>query len=154
LLANDDKTAVIWDLASGERLWEIEIKQGYKFSSLAMPLPHANQLAVFSPSSLSLFDLDNGACLRTTSINKESGPHAGAITPDGRYAITRDYDGRVEIWDLARLSKATEFISEGKLGGCALWNGNIITGSTLVFGDMTGRVYFLKLENAALAGSP
>jgi tetratricopeptide (TPR) repeat protein len=68
-----------------------------------------------------------------------------AITPDGRYLISGSLDHKLKVWDLHNWQEITSFSADNPIYACAVTP----DGSTVVIGDETGGVFFLKIEGAA-----
>ncbi|WP_242048994.1 WD40 repeat domain-containing protein [Planktothrix sp. FACHB-1365] len=63
------------------------------------------------------------------------------ITPDGKFAVSGSYK-TLKLWDLVTGKELTAFIGEAKMLSCAI----APDGVTVVAGDGSGRVHFLRLE--------
>ena len=74
-------------------------------------------------------------------------PHAQtrftlAIAPNGKTAISASEDRTLKIWDLLSGKEVASFSGEDAFYGCAF----APDGVTVVAGDSSGRVHFLRLE--------
>ncbi|MBD0340551.1 MAG: WD40 repeat domain-containing protein, partial [Microcoleus sp. Co-bin12] len=67
---------------------------------------------------------------------------AVAITPDGKRAISGSTDKTLKVWDLSSGNVIASFAGESSIASCAI----APDGVTIVAGDESGRVYFLRLE--------
>jgi tetratricopeptide (TPR) repeat protein len=65
-----------------------------------------------------------------------------AIAPDGKTAISASEDRTLKIWDLLTGKEVASFSGEGAFDCCAF----APDGVTVVAGDASGRVHFLRLE--------
>ncbi|MEG4099510.1 WD40 repeat domain-containing protein, partial [Microcoleus sp. Pol17_C1] len=72
----------------------------------------------------------------TSSVN------AVAVTPDGKRAISGSDDKTLKVWDLSSGNLIASFTGESSIACCAI----APDGVTIVAGDASGRVYFLRLE--------
>jgi WD40 repeat protein len=93
--------------------------------------------------TLKVWDLETGGEIRTLQ------GHTGyvlsvAVTSDGRYAISGADDRTLKVWDLETGSSVATFSADGPLYACAVAPDNV----TIVAGGATGRVHFLRMENA------
>ena len=107
-------------------------------------------VSVSGDGTAKLWDLESGRCVRTLGEHTD-GFWAVATSPDGTSAVTGSgvYDQTVREWDLEVGAELACFYAEAHIGARALAS----DGTTVVVGDGTGRVHFLRLENVAL-GSP
>ncbi len=67
-----------------------------------------------------------------------------AITPDGRRAVSASNDNTLRIWDLESGKELALLTADGTTTSCAV----SLDGRTIVAGDGTGRVHFLRLVEA------
>ena len=72
----------------------------------------------------------------TSSVN------AVALTADGKRAISGSSDNTLKVWDLSNGNIIASFTGESPIACCAI----APDGVTIVAGDESGRVYFLRLE--------
>ncbi len=64
------------------------------------------------------------------------------MTPDGKWAISGSTDHTLKIWDLESRQVIASFIGDGAIQCCAI----APDGVTIVAGEASGRVHFLRLE--------
>ncbi|MEG3928195.1 MULTISPECIES: hypothetical protein [unclassified Microcoleus] len=72
----------------------------------------------------------------TSSVN------AVAVTADGKRAISGSHDNTLKVWDLTTGNVIASFTGESPIASCTI----APDGLTIVAGDESGRVYFLRLE--------
>jgi WD40 repeat protein len=65
-----------------------------------------------------------------------------AITPDSKRVISTSFDNTLMIWDLASGEVIASFIGDGEINKCLV----APDGVTIVAGERSGRVHFLRLE--------
>ena len=82
-----------------------------------------------------------GALLRTLEGHSDS-VKAVAVTPDGLQAISGSRDNTLKVWNLATGKVIASFTGEYPLSCCAV----APDGVTIVAGEQSGRVHFLRLE--------
>ncbi len=71
-----------------------------------------------------------------------------AVTPDGKRVISASYDQTLKVWGLESREVITSFSGDGGLRCCAV----APDGVTIVAGEDSGRVHFLRLEGVARRG--
>jgi WD40 repeat protein len=92
-------------------------------------------------NTLKVWDLNSGKKLKTLT-GHTSAIRAVAITLDGQRAISGSYDNTLKVWDLKSGQVITSFNGDGALRCCAV----APDGVTIVAGEESGRVHFLRLE--------
>ena len=91
-------------------------------------------------NTIKIWDIDSGRELRTL-IGHTSFVNAVAIAPDGKRAISSSRD-TLKIWDLLSGKEVASFSGDAEFECCAI----APDGVTVVAGDRSGRVHFLRLE--------
>jgi WD40 repeat protein len=91
--------------------------------------------------TLKLWDLATGSCVATLCGHSRS-VNAVAITPSGKQAVSASEDNTLKLWDLATGEVLATFTRDGARHSCGMAS----DGVTVVAGDNSGRVYFLRLE--------
>lgn len=85
-----------------------------------------------------------GGSLRLTLTGHSSWVNAVAITPDGKRVISGSYDNTLKLWNLETGEEIATFTGEAPFYCCAVAPDEV----TIVAGESSGRVHFLRLENA------
>ncbi|MFF3326495.1 WD40 repeat domain-containing protein [Streptomyces sp. NPDC002889] len=94
--ASDDKTARIWDLATGTTR---HVLTGHASGAYVVRFTaDGHLLASTDWNTVRLWDVTNGRCVRVLDHAAARGVRSAAFSPDGRQLATTD--GRVLIWDL------------------------------------------------------
>jgi len=137
---SEDDTLGVWNLDRGT---ERATLRGHTSGVMAVAVTADGRTAVSGSEddTLKIWDLDRGA-ERATLRGHTSGVMAVAVTADGCTAVSGSVDG-LRVWDLAQGRLITRFSSEGEICTCAI----APDGLTVVAGDASGRVHFIKLEN-------
>ncbi|MDT9178410.1 MAG: WD40 repeat domain-containing protein, partial [Limnospira sp. PMC 1238.20] len=91
--------------------------------------------------TLKLWDLERATELATLTGHSR-GVNAVAIAPDGKRAVSASDDKTLKLWDLETGEVLATFTGEGAMESCAV----APDGVTVVAGDKSGRVHFLRLE--------
>jgi WD40 repeat protein len=92
--------------------------------------------------TIKVWDLERGKELRTLT------GHAGtvttvAVTPDGRRVVSASADRTLKVWGLESGKLVATFSGDGEIAACA-----VAPDGTIVAGEASGRVHFLRLEGA------
>ncbi len=94
-------------------------------------------------NTLKLWDLESGAELMTLA-GHTSFVAAVALSSDGRRALSGSYDTTLKVWDVDAGEPVAAFFGEGRITSVQL----AADRKTVVAGDASGAVHFLRLENA------
>jgi WD40 repeat protein/transcriptional regulator with XRE-family HTH domain len=133
-----NSTAIIWDVASGEKLLTVSIDQGEPGLSVAFS-PDGKLLATVWERRLVVWDSATGKNILT-----QTGDFAGqktinrvAFSPDGKYLAVANMDGAPVVWDLSARTEAL-FLA----GNQSMCDGIVYSpdGSRLATGDVSGEV--------------
>jgi len=138
--ASDDSTLKVWDLASGQ---ELKTLTGHTNSVNAVAISPDGKFAVSASddSTLKVWDLASGQELKTLTGHTNS-VYAVAISPDGNFAVSASEDNTLKVWDLDSGKEIATFAGDSFLNCCAI----APDGVTIVAGESSGRVHFLRLE--------
>jgi len=138
--ASDDQTLKVWDIESGKLLRTLE---GHANWVRAVALTPDDQRAVSASSdqTLKVWDIESGKLLRTLEGHADW-VNSVALTSDGRRAVSASYDQTLKVWDLESGLMIASFAGESFMLSCAVSP----DGRTIVAGDASGRVHFLRLE--------
>ncbi|MBD2538676.1 WD40 repeat domain-containing protein [Coleofasciculus sp. FACHB-SPT36] len=138
-----DDTLKIWNLVTGELRHTLT---GHSHSVDAIAVTPDGKLAISGSydNTLKIWNLATGE-LRHTLTGHSHSVNAVAVTPDGKLAISGSYDNTLKIWNLKTGEVIATFTGESPLLCCAV----APDGVTIVAGEVSGRVHFLRLEGIA-----
>jgi len=106
--------------------------------------PDSKQLISASwDNSIKIWNLESGEELFTLEGHTEF-VNAVAVTPDGKQIISVSNDKTLKVWDLETRKIVASFKGDGELLACAV----APDGITIVAGEASGRLHFLRLENS------
>jgi WD40 repeat protein len=129
----------VWELESGQKLRSLEGHTG-SVNAVAVTPDGRRAVSASRDNTLRVWDLESGQSLRTLEAHTDS-VRAVAVTPDGRRAVSAGWDLTLRVWDLQTGKEITTFNAEGRMFSCAV----APDGRTIVAGDESGRVHFLRL---------
>jgi WD40 repeat protein len=137
---SEDRTLKVWDLETGEQIRTLEGHTDLT-TSVAVTSDGARVISASYDKTLKIWDLKTGEQIRilkglTGRIN------AVAVTPDGTRVISASYDRTLKVWDLETGEVIGTFSGDGALMTCAISP----DGKTIVAGEASGKVHFLRLE--------
>ncbi len=130
-----DKTQLVEHLWG--RLFDFEIPQIQGMLEQAKESKDRPWLRPLKPN----LDRPGEGAVRTL-VGHSDAVTAVAIAPDGKTAISASDDKTLKVWDLLTGKEVASFSGEGAFNGCAF----APDGVTVVAGDASGRVHFLRLE--------
>ena len=137
-----DHTLKLWDIETGR---EIRTFKGHAggIRSVVISSDGRRALSGSDDNTLKLWDIETGREIRTFK-GHASLVLSVAISSDGRRALSGSYDHTLKLWDIETGKMLAEFSGDGPITAVAL----AVDGWTIVAGEVSGRVHFLKLENA------
>ena len=165
--ASRDGTLKVWDLETGQELrtlnGSIQMTQALTSSGrerqmalkivqelyghidgvemVALTPDGRRAVSASRDGTLKVWDLEK-SCEPTTLKSHKNMVSAVALTPSGRLAVSTSTDCSLKVWDLDTGECLTTFIVESRMTRCAVAS----KGRTIVAGDASGRIHFLRLE--------
>ena len=138
--ASGDQTCKVWDLCTRQELHPL---WGHRASvrAVAVTADGARAISVSDDETCIVWDLRTGQGLHTLRGHRGS-VRAVAVTADGTRAISASEDQMCKVWDLASYEEVATFTGESAINCCAV----SLDGKTIVIGESSGRVHFLRLE--------
>ena len=137
---SEDKTLKIWDTDSGR---ELKTLTGHTSCVNAVATAPDGKTAIFASldNTLKIWDTETGSELKTLTGHSDL-VNAVAIAPNGLIAVSGSSDCTLKVWDLLSYKEVASFSGEYGFECCAI----APDGVTVVAGDRSGRVHFLRLE--------
>ncbi|MBW2647649.1 MAG: hypothetical protein JRE23_16040 [Deltaproteobacteria bacterium] len=135
-----DETLRVRDIKSGEEIQKLE---GHTDSVYAVAITPDGKHAISGSidKTLRVWDIKSGEEIQTLEGHTDR-VYAVAVTPDGKHAISGSWDNTLRVWDIKTGQTIALFSGEGPLHACAISP----DGVTIVAGEASGRVYFLRLQ--------
>jgi WD40 repeat protein len=134
------QTLKVWDLHSGEE--KFTLWGHFDWVNTVAVTPNSKYVVSGSgDETLKVWDLQSGEEKLTLSGHRFS-VNAVAITPNGKYVISGSSDSTLKVWDLHSGEEIASFTGESKILCCAVAS----DGVTIVAGEASGRLHFLRLE--------
>jgi WD40 repeat protein len=138
--ASDDHTLKVWDVKSGEELRTLKGHTGW-VKAVAVTRDGKYAISASSDKTLKVWDIISGEELQTLK------GHVGliwavAFMSNGRLAISASHDKTLKVWNIKTGGIITSFRGDDSLHACTV----LPDGVTIIVGDATGRVHFLRLE--------
>jgi WD40 repeat protein len=144
---SDDHMLKVWDLESGTELATLYGHTDTVHVMVVTPDGH-RVISGSDDHTLKVWDLESGIELATLQDHK--GPiNAAVVTSDGSRAISGSKDRTLKVWDLTGYKLLATFSGDDVINDCAV----VVDGSKIFAGEVSGRVYFLHLENVVPAAS-
>ncbi|MEG4202308.1 WD40 repeat domain-containing protein [Microcoleus sp. Pol12A5] len=144
--ASMDKTLKIWDTETGR---ELKTLTGHSDGVDAVDLAPDGKTAISASmdKTLKIWDTETASELKTLTGHSNS-VLAVDLAPDGKTAISASMDKTLKIWDLLSGKEVASFSGDSWFDCCAI----APDGVTVVAGDRSGRVHFLRLEGVSGGG--
>jgi len=141
-LPSEHKALRLWDLESGQTIRTLEGHRNW-VSAVAVTPDGRRAVSASDDQTLRLWDLESGQTLCTLEGHTGS-VNAVAVTPDGRHLVSGSEDNTLRLWDLESGKEIATFTGESDMGSCAV----APDGRTIIGGDQSGRVHFLRVVEA------
>jgi len=142
LSASELRQIKLWNLIDGR---EERTFRGHtaRVNAVAITPNGRHAVSASDDRTLRIWNIDDGT-QQSVLAGHNSGVTAVAITGDGQRVISASHDYTVRVWDLEAGKIITSFTGESPLLSCAVSP----RGPTVVAGDHSGGVHFLRLEDA------
>ena len=137
---SDDNTLKVWNLETRKL---VQTLAGHSGRVRAVALTADGQTAISGSwdNTLKVWNLETGKLVQTLA-GHSLWVNAVALTADGKTAISGSDDNTLKVWNLETGEAIASFSGESPLLCCAVAR----DGVTIVAGEASGRVHFLRLE--------
>jgi WD40 repeat protein len=137
---SSDNTLKVWNLETGEELFTLKGHNDW-VNAIAVT-PNGKQVISGSDdNTLKIWNLETGEELFTLNGHNAS-VRAVAVTPNDKQVISGSSDETLKVWNLETGEVVTTFTGEGSIYCCTV----APDGVTIVVGEVSGRLHFLRLE--------
>jgi WD40 repeat protein len=135
-----DRTLKVWDVETGKQLFTLV---GHTMPVTAVMVTKDGKRVISSSNdhTLNVWNLETGEKLFTLMGHSDLVQAVG-VTPDDKKVISVSIDKTLKVWDLSSGELIDTFTGEGALWCCAV----APDGVTIIAGEASGRVHFLRLE--------
>ena len=138
---SSDNTIKIWDLGMGTGTEKFTFKgHSNSVNALALTPDGKNVISGSSDNTIKIWDLETGT-EKFTLKGHSNWVNGISLTPDGKTMISGSYN-TIKIWDLRTGREIATFTGEYSITCCAV----APDGVTIVAGESSGRVHFLRLQ--------
>ena len=139
--ASNDHTLKVWDIEIGKVLRTLEGHSDWVRAVAVMP-DGCRAVSASRDRTLKVWDIETGEVLRTLEGHSDW-VRAVAVMPDGRRIVSASRDHTLKVWDTKNYGNIIAgFTGESPIMSCAVAS----DGRTIVTGESSGRVHFLRLE--------
>jgi WD40 repeat protein len=147
---SNDGTVRLWNLETDEPICTL-VADTQRVYSVTMTADAKLACSGSRAGTIRLWDLGTGQLVHTLAGHTE-GVNALAISADGGLACSGSWDGTVKVWNLESGQPIGVFYADARVPACAATPDLL----TIVAGDASGRVHFLRLEGmeGLLSGPP
>ena len=143
-----DETIKVWDITTGEQLLSFN-SHSSGITAVAVS-PHGDKVISCSDDNTSkVWDITTGE--QIFSFNgHSSGITAVAVSPHGDKVISCSDDNTVKVWNITTGELINSFTGDGSINCCAITP----DGSTIIAGEESGQLHFLRLQNFTNSQAP
>ncbi|OKH52635.1 beta-propeller domain-containing protein [Scytonema sp. HK-05] len=135
-----DNTLKVWSLETGEELLTFT-GHSHWVQAVAVTTDGKKVISGSSDNTLKVWSLETGEQLLTFTGHSDW-VQAVAVTTDGKNVISGSYDNTLKVWSLETGEQLLTFTGESSFNCCAV----APDGVTIVAGESSGTVHFLRLE--------
>ena len=158
MITTDGRFAISTHDQGCVRVWEIESEQltstfyvsGSPIAACAAVIHDVGYVVcALDDNRLTIHNLRGGEFPNRRVVGLHSKVTGVAVTPNGRFAVSVSENRSIQVWDLVATQEGNGFecvatlLVDSALRTCVV----APDGTTIVVGDTSGRVHFLRLEN-------
>ena len=136
---SDDRTLKVWDAEQGIELRRLQ-RHDARINSVAMSLDNRIVVSASDDQLLKVWDLDTGGEVCALS-GHQAKVNALALDRQGQYIVSASDDFTLRVWSLTIRRLLATYTGDSPMHACAVGDGG-----TIIAGDQTGRLHFLRLE--------
>jgi WD40 repeat protein len=137
-----DNILRVWDIESGEELQRL-VGHTRGVDAVAVTPDGKHAISGSRDDTIRVWDIESGEDIQRL-VGLTLWVDAVAVTPDGKHAISGSGDKTLRVWDIESGQVIASFIGDAPLRACAI----APDGRTIVAGEASGRVHFLRLIGA------
>ncbi|BAY98624.1 WD-40 repeat protein [Tolypothrix tenuis PCC 7101] len=135
-----DKTLKVWNLKTGKELFTLK-GHNDRVTSVAVTADGQQVISASKDKTLKIWDLEKRLELFTLIDNKFA--DTVVVTPNGKQVISGSWlDNIIKVWDLESKKVIASFSGDSELLCCTI----VSDGVTIIVGEKSGRLHFLRLE--------
>jgi WD40 repeat protein len=135
-----DNTIKVWDISKRKELFTLT-GHTKRVNAVAVTSDGKWSISASQDKTIKVWDLEKRKEHLTLTGHTER-VTAVAVTSDSKRVISSSWDNTLKVWDLSSGEMIASFSSEGALLCCAVAPDRV----TFVAGEISGQVYFLRLE--------
>ena len=137
---SEDNTIKVWNLETGEEQFTLT---GHISSVNTVAVtPNGNEvISGLGDKTIKVWNLETGE-EKFTLTGHSNSVNTVAVTPNGKEVISASGDNTIKVWNLETREIIATFTGESSLNCCAV----APDGVTIVAGEASGRLHFLRLE--------
>ncbi|MBN3961526.1 hypothetical protein [Nostoc sp. NMS8] len=136
-----DKTIKVWNLRNRKQIFTLKGHQEC-INAIVVTPDGKRVISSSRDTKIKIWDLETRQKIHTIEGHRKS-VESIVLTLDGKYLISASSDTNLKVWNLENWELITSFTAEKALTCCAV----DLDGVTIVVGDTSGNVHFLRLEN-------
>ena len=138
---SEDNTVKVWNLETGEEQFTL-LGHSDWVRAVSVTADGTRVISGSDDNTVKVWNLETGE-EQFTLLGHSSFVRAVSVTADGTRVISGSWDNTVKVWNLETGEEIATFIGDSSFSSCAV----APNGLTIIAGDPSGRVHFLKLEN-------
>jgi WD40 repeat protein len=131
----------VWNLETGEEQFTL-LGHSDWVRAVSVTADGTRVISGSDDNTVKVWNLETGE-EQFTLLGHSSFVRAVSVTADGTRVISGSWDNTVKVWNLETGEEIATFIGDSSFSSCAV----APNGLTIIAGDPSGRVHFLKLEN-------